>query len=51
MTTSRKASVSALQRHLNLVYNRAARLIETLATYGVVSPIDAQGRRHVLTQG
>lgn len=51
VTTSRKASISALQRRLKVGYNRAARLIEAMATGGIVSAMDGQGRRRVLAQG
>lgn len=42
-----KASISLVQRHLKIGYNRAARLIEELEKLGVVSPIDAMGLRKV----
>ncbi len=43
-----KASISAVQRELQLGYNRAARLVELMETNGVVSPMDASGKRTVL---
>lgn len=48
---SMKASISALQRHLKVGYNRAARLIEALEAAGVVSPPDPMtGGRTVLLE-
>lgn len=44
----RRASISHLQRHLRIGYNRAARLIEALEQAGVVSAPDAEGTRKVL---
>lgn len=42
-----KASISLVQRHLKIGYNRAARLIEELEKLGVVSATDAMGMRKV----
>lgn len=47
---SRRASISNLQRRLKIGYNRAARLIETMETAGVVSPMQANGGREVLVK-
>ena len=44
----RKASISLVQRHLQIGYNRAARLIEDMETKGVVSPMNNSGHRTVL---
>lgn len=46
---SRKASISSLQRKLRIGYNRAARLIEAMEAAGLVSPMEANGNRSVLT--
>lgn len=43
-----KASISLVQRHLRIGYNRAARLIETMERNGLVSAIDSSGSRQVL---
>ena len=45
---SRRASISAVQRKLRIGYNRAARLIETMETAGVVSAMNTNGSREVL---
>jgi len=44
----RKASTSFVQRHLQIGYNRAARLIEKMETEGVVTPANHVGKREVL---
>jgi S-DNA-T family DNA segregation ATPase FtsK/SpoIIIE len=44
----KKASTSFIQRHLQIGYNRAARLIEKMEKEGVVSSANHVGKREVL---
>ena len=48
VTQSRRASISGVQRHLRIGYNRAARLIEQMERDGVVSAPEHNGNRSVL---
>ncbi len=43
-----RASTSFVQRHLNIGYNRAAKLIEQMEKEGVVGPANHVGKREVL---
>ena len=45
---TRRASISLVQRHLRIGYNRAARLIEQMERAGMVSPMQSNGNRDVL---
>ena len=44
----KRASTSFIQRHLQIGYNRAARIIERMESEGIVSPANHVGRREVL---
>ncbi len=48
VTETRRASISGVQRHLRIGYNRAARLIEQMERDGVVSAPEHNGNRTVL---
>ncbi len=48
VTSSRRASISGVQRHLRIGYNRAARLIERMEQEGVVTPPQHNGNREVI---
>ncbi|MBA0901667.1 MAG: DNA translocase FtsK 4TM domain-containing protein [Candidatus Nitrotoga sp.] len=45
---SRRASISLVQRHLRIGYNRAARLVEQMERAGVVTPMQGNGNREVI---
>ena len=44
----RRASISLVQRHLRIGYNRAARLLEDMERAGMVSSLQANGNREIL---
>lgn len=48
---SRRASISHLQRHLQIGYNRAARLLESMEKDGYVTPMNSSGSRDVTPLG
>ncbi len=51
VTREKKASTSFVQRHLQIGYNRAARIIERMEQEGVVGTANHVGRREVLAPG
>jgi S-DNA-T family DNA segregation ATPase FtsK/SpoIIIE len=50
VTQTRQASISMIQRHLRIGYNRAARIIEVMEKEGVVGPSDGVKPREVLVR-
>jgi S-DNA-T family DNA segregation ATPase FtsK/SpoIIIE len=50
VTQSGQASISMVQRHLRVGYNRAARIIEVMEKEGVVGPSDGVKPREVLVR-
>ncbi len=46
--TSKRASVSGLQRKYKIGYNRAARIVEEMERKGIVSSMEGNGNREVL---
>jgi len=51
VTRTGQASISMVQRHLRIGYNRAARIIETMEKEGVVGPSDGVKPREVIARG
>ncbi len=45
---NRRASISLVQRHLRIGYNRAARLLEQMENSGLVSAMSSNGNREIL---
>ena len=49
MLKNRKASISLVQRHLRIGYQRAARLLEDMEKAGMVSSMGHNGQREILS--
>ena len=45
---NKRASISLVQRHLRIGYNRAARLLDAMEKAGMVSPMQTNGNRDIL---
>jgi S-DNA-T family DNA segregation ATPase FtsK/SpoIIIE len=47
---NKRASISLVQRHLRIGYNRAARLLEDMERAGLVSKMGSNGNREILVR-
>jgi S-DNA-T family DNA segregation ATPase FtsK/SpoIIIE len=48
---NQKASISLVQRHLSIGYNKAANLLESMEKAGLVSAMNGRGQREILVPG
>ena len=51
VTFTKKTSISYVQAHLQIGYNRAARLLESMEKAGYLSPMDSSGQRSIIWRG
>lgn len=51
VTYTKKTSISYVQAHMGIGYNRAARLLETMEKKGILSPMDSSGQRKIIWKG
>ena len=47
---NKRASISLVQRHLRIGYNRSARLLESMEKAGLVSAMSGNGNRDILVR-
>ncbi len=50
ITKTRQASISSVQRHLRIGYNRAARIIETMEKEGIIGPQEGSKPREIFVK-
>jgi S-DNA-T family DNA segregation ATPase FtsK/SpoIIIE len=48
ITTTRKVSISSVQRKFKIGYNRAARIVESMEAAGVITTASTNGQREVI---
>jgi DNA segregation ATPase FtsK/SpoIIIE, S-DNA-T family len=48
---NQKASISLVQRHLAIGYNKAANLLESMEKAGLVTAMNGRGQREILVPG
>jgi DNA segregation ATPase FtsK/SpoIIIE, S-DNA-T family len=48
---NQKASISLVQRHLSIGYNKAANLLEAMEKAGLVTAMNGRGQREILVPG
>jgi S-DNA-T family DNA segregation ATPase FtsK/SpoIIIE len=46
---TKKTSISYIQRNLRIGYNRAARIIEDMEKSGLISPMQSNGNREIIS--